>query len=212
MAETRSRKLAAGFTHRVVVALSLAAALPAITSSPTPGRAQTQSSQGSSSGWHHFGEQKASRVSDRFEGLERQMYNLINRDRAANRGPAGEILPPLRWSDQVAAVARAHSRDMVAQRYFGHVDPEGRSPGRRLTASGVAWQAAGENIAMDVSVKSAESSFMNEAGGIRNHRSNILSPKFTGVGVGIVAGAGGQLYITQDFMTSPASLKGAFPR
>lgn len=140
------------------------------------------------------------------------MYRLVNRDRAANRGPMGQSLPPLRWNDQLAAVARAHSRDMVARRYFGHIGPDGRSPGLRLKAAGLAWQAVGENIAMEASVKSAESAFMNEPAGSQNHRSNILSPKFTELGVGIAAGPNGQLYITQDFMNPASSLEGAFPR
>lgn len=144
--------------------------------------------------------------------MEREMYELINRDRAANSSPAGQPLPPLRWNDQVAAVARAHSRDMVSHGYFGHVDPEGRSPGMRLKAAGIVWQAAGENIATDISVNRAESAFMREPPGVRNHRSNILSSKFTEVGVGIAAGPGGELYITQDFMKPAASLRGAFPR
>lgn len=213
MTGVRGRKLAAIFARPLIVAAIIAAA----------GQAQTQSNQGSSSGWHQFGERKASSAtpsgvqssapaSDRFAAMEKEMCELINRDRAGNRGPTGQPLPPLRWNDQLAGTARTHSRDMIARGYFGHIDPEGRSPGMRLKAAGIAWQAVGENIAMDTTVKSAESSFMNEPGGSQNHRANILSPKFTDVGVGIVAGPGGQLYITQDFMKPAASLKGAFPR
>jgi len=201
MTGIRSRRLAA-FVHPVIVAAIIAAA----------GHAQTQSGQGSSSGWHHFGQDKPASAADRLAATEREMYELINRDRAANRAPTGQPLLPLRWNDQVAAAARAHSRDMVLHGYFGHVDPEGRSPGMRLKGAGIAWQAAGENIAIDTTVKSAEYAFMNEAGGEQNHRSNILSPKFTDVGVGIATGPGGQLYITQDFMRPAASLQGSFPR
>jgi uncharacterized protein YkwD len=208
--------LAAILTCGLMLAAIIAAAWTPGSGSSAAGRAQTQSSQGSSSGWHHFGENKGSwssaRFSDPFAGAEREMYELINRDRAGDRGPAGQPLTPLRWNDQLAAVARAHSRDMVARGYFGHVDRDGRSPGARVMAAGLAWQAVGENIAMDTSVKSAESAFMNEPPGAQNHRSNILSPKFTEVGVGIVAGPDGQLYITQDFMKPAASMKDAFPR
>ena len=134
------------------------------------------------------------------------MVELINRDRAENRGPEGQLLPPLRWSDELAAVARAHSSDMVARGYFGHIDPDGRSPGMRVKLAGVEWRAVGENIAMDSGVRTAESAFMNEPRNARNHRSNILSPKFTEVGVGIAAGRDGELFITQDFMNPAASL------
>jgi len=143
--------------------------------------------------------------------MEKEMVDLINRDRAENRGPDGQPLPPLRWSEALAAVARAHARDMVARGYFGHIDPDGRSPGMRAKAAGLEWQAVGENIAMDSSVRTAESSFMNEPRNAQNHRSNILSPKFTEVGVGIAASRDGQLFITQEFLNPAGSLRTAFP-
>jgi uncharacterized protein YkwD len=167
-------------------------------------------------GWHRFGEhnppagEPSAKTSGALAALEKEMYELINRDRAENHGPDGQPLPPLRWSDELAAVARAHSRDMVARGYFGHVDPDGHSPGMRVKAAGLEWQAVGENIAMDSGVRTAESGFMNEPRNARNHRSNVLSPKFTEVGVGIVAGRGGQLFITQEFMNPAAGLRTAF--
>jgi uncharacterized protein YkwD len=176
----------------------------------------------SSGGWHHFGEpgsgassgsSTASVASARgLAALEKMMFDLINRDRAdpANGAGGSERLLPLRWNDQLAAAARAHSRDMVARGYFGHIDPDGRSPGLRLKTAGIAWRSVGENIAMNPDVRSAEAAFMNEPSGQQNHRSNILSAKFTDVGVGIVVGPKGDLYITQEFMTPAASLQGAF--
>jgi uncharacterized protein YkwD len=185
--------------------------------SKLPEAAQTESSAqpdtGSSSGWHHFGESKASsapgpitRISSRLDAAEREMYGLINRDRSEH-GAA-----PLRWDNQLAALARAHSRDMVAHRYFAHVDPDGRSPGMRLKAAGIAWRSVGENIATNGDVETAEAAFMNEPHRGQNHRANILDPRFTEVGVGIVAGAGGQLFITQEFMNPAEDLHAAFPR
>lgn len=47
--------------------------------------------------------------------LERQMWELVNRDR---RGPenfaeTGGKAQPLRWNKKLAAVTRVHSRDML---------------------------------------------------------------------------------------------------
>jgi uncharacterized protein YkwD len=70
----------------------------------------------------------------------------------------------------------------------------------RLHAAGIAWRSAGENIAMEANVRSAETAFMNEPHHGQNHRTNILSPTFTEVGIGIVAGPNGDFYITQEFM------------
>jgi uncharacterized protein YkwD len=183
------------------------------------GSAGAQAGSAPSGGWHHFGEQnqaspaKASAASARsLAALEKTMYELINRDRTdpENRAETGGRLVPLHWSDQLADAARAHSRDMVARGYFGHVDPDGRSPGLRLRAAGIAWQSVGENIAMNPDVKSAEAAFLNEPAGRQNHRSNILSAKFTEVGVGIAVAPNGDLYITQEFMTPASSLQSAF--
>lgn len=196
-----------------------AIAIAADASGLSAAQAQAPSSPAprTSSGWHHFGERapatpaaSGAAAPASLASLEREMGELINRDRAQNHSSTGDRLPPLRWNNELAAVARAHSRDMVARGYFGHVDPGGRSPGARVQAAGLSWQAVGENIAMDVDVRSAEAAFMNEPRSGMNHRSNILSSKFTEVGVGIVTGPNGNLYITQEFMKPAASLESAF--
>jgi uncharacterized protein YkwD len=124
----------------------------------------------------------------------------LDPDTAAETGGRAQ---PLRWNENLAAVARAHSRDMLEQGYFNHVDPEGRNVSTRVDAAGIPWQAAGENIAIYGTVPGAEGAFMNEPRFQHNHRFNILNPNFTDVGIGIVQGANGSLYITQDFVGTP---------
>lgn len=125
------------------------------------------------------------------------MFDLVNRDRL-NSG--GGRLRPLRWNDKLSAVARAHSLDMARRGYFGHVSPSGRTIVDRLTVAGIAWQAEGENIAIDQTVDHAETAFMNEPRSQKNHRWNILNRNYTEVGIGIVEGPQGEYYITQDFV------------
>lgn len=133
--------------------------------------------------------------------LEKQMWALINRDR---RGPGNARetrgrARPLRWNEKLARVARAHSRDMLRHRYFSHFDRQGRSPFVRINATGIHWSALAENIAVNQTVRDAEASFMDEPRFQNNHRGNILDPKYTDVGLGIVQAPDGNLYITQDF-------------
>jgi uncharacterized protein YkwD len=141
------------------------------------------------------------RATSRSGALERQAYELINRDRL-NAAQAGGSLRPLRWNEKLAAVARAHSRDMIRRGYFDHVGPDGRSVGDRLRAAGIDWRAAGENIAMARTIPQAEAEFMREPRSQYNHRWNILDSNYTDVGVGIARAPDGQYYITEDFMRS----------
>jgi uncharacterized protein YkwD len=136
--------------------------------------------------------------------MEQQMLELLNRDRAdpANTAETNGRALPLQWNESLAAVARAHSLDMLNQGYFAHEDGMGRNVANRVEAAGMAWQSVGENIAIYNSVASAEAAFMNEPRFTKNHRANILNSGFTEVGIGIVQAPNGSLYITQDFYTA----------
>jgi uncharacterized protein YkwD len=169
--------------------------------------------------WHHFGPSHGTPKVDpaeaapqpnfsaaRMVDLERRMWALVNRDRLdpATSAETGGRAQPLRWNEKLAAVARAHSRNMLEQRFFAHVDPDGRTLSRRIDEAGIPWQAAGENIAIDGTVQGAEGAFMNEPRFQSNHRANILNANYTDVGIGIVQGPDGSLFITQDFVATPA--------
>ena len=133
--------------------------------------------------------------------LEKQMVELINADRLnpVNESETGGRARPLKWDPRLAAAAMAHSVTMAKRNYFSHVDPDGESPVERFYKAGIQWRSMGENIARDSSVAQAESAFMNEPRFQPNHRGNILNPKFNYVGIGIMRGADGSLYVTQDF-------------
>lgn len=139
------------------------------------------------------------------ERMEKQMLDLVNHDRAdaASFAETHGQAQRLKWNERLAAVARAHSEDMLVRRYFNHVDPDGLSPSMRVTRAGIDWQAQGENIALHYGVAQAESAFMDEPAFQHNHRSNILSPKYTEIGIGIVRGPDGMYYITQEFVGDP---------
>ena len=58
----------------------------------------------------------------RVSELELKVHAGINAERASNGGS------PLKWEEQLAAVARAHSDDMTSRGYFSHDTPEGLGP------------------------------------------------------------------------------------
>jgi hypothetical protein len=168
--------------------------------------------------WHSFGPShgtpnvtaavpasQPSLGANRIGVLERQMWVLVNHDRLTPEtfAETGGRAQPLKWNESLAAVARAHSLDMLEQRFFSHVDPDGRTFSMRINEAGIPWQEAGENIAIYDTTSGAEAAFMDEPRFQHNHRANILNPSYTEVGIGIVKGPGGSLYITQDYVAAP---------
>ena len=55
--------------------------------------------------------------------------------------------PRLSWRNDIAAVALAHSKDMVERGFFEHINPDGKSPFDRLHGSSIFFIRAAENIA-----------------------------------------------------------------
>ena len=135
------------------------------------------------------------------EQLALRMSEMINRDRSATASfeETKGRSRPLVWDERLAAVARAHSEDMASSGFFSHEGSDGSLPDARVSRQGIEWRSVGENIAESRDIEQAEDAFMNEPKFRQNHRANILNPNYTRVGIGIVKGPDGTLYITQDF-------------
>lgn len=124
------------------------------------------------------------------EETENQMLKLVNSERAK----VG--IKPLKLDIQLREVARSHSRDMFERGYFSHYDPEGHDAGYRLDQAGIQYTIAGENLAYAPDLPTAHTGLMNSEG----HRKNILDPRFTRVGIGVINGGGGnETMFTQDY-------------
>lgn len=102
-----------------------------------------------------------------------------------NAHRAGLALEPLTWHPGAAAVAQAHSEDMVRRGYFAHVDPDGNDTADRLAAANVLFWSAAENIATKApSADSALAAWLASDG----HRANLESAELTHQGIGVVNG------------------------
>jgi uncharacterized protein YkwD len=138
------------------------------------------------------------RVSYLFE-LERAIYHLTNEVRQRNG------VPPLTWESSLRDVARAHSADMLVRNYFSHNSPKGSTPDERIRAGcrlNMTW--TGENIWMGTGYQPGDTTrlarlivdnWMSSPG----HRSNLLRPEFTDIGVGVAA-SGNNIKVTQVFI------------
>jgi uncharacterized protein YkwD len=88
---------------------------------------------------------------------------------------------PLIWDDRLAEVARKHSRDMARRGFFSHVNPDGIDPFERLSAAGIPYRAAAENIAEgQTSGREVLEDWLESPG----HRRNLDDAAYTHHGIG----------------------------
>jgi uncharacterized YkwD family protein/spore coat assembly protein SafA len=125
------------------------------------------------------------------KAIESEVVRLVNIERAK----AG--LPALKENWQLSRVARYKSQDMINKNYFSHYSPTYGSPFDMIESFGIKFSAAGENIAMGQRTpQEVMNAWMNSPG----HRSNILSPSYTEIGVGFAKDKSGRCYWTQMFI------------
>jgi uncharacterized protein YkwD len=114
------------------------------------------------------------------------MVEKVNEERT-KRG-----IGTVQFNEKLQDVARAHAKDMWNRSYFGHISPEGKDVGNRLQEAHVAYQIAGENLALAPTVSLAHNGLMESEG----HRENILEPRFRKIGIGVISnGISGKMFV-----------------
>ncbi|MFD1832362.1 CAP domain-containing protein [Streptomyces desertarenae] len=130
----------------------------------------------------------ASPTTDAETAAEAEVLRLVNLERAE----AG--CKPLTADPELAELAGRFSRDMAAQGFFSHTDPDGDTPWDRAEAAGIENLAA-ENIARgQANAQSVMDAWMDSPG----HRANILNCDYRTLGVGVHFAEGGPWW-TQNF-------------
>ena len=122
------------------------------------------------------------------------LFALTNQDRASNGVPA------LRWNTTLQGIAEAtpyavcgvtvlgRSQDMINRNYFAHpIPPCGVYVFTMMQAARIPYKSAGENIGWDSNITNpgASAAYINNAFmNSTEHRTNILDPRYTDVGIG----------------------------
>src|SRR5688500_6370852 len=89
----------------------------------------------------------AAALADSLTPQEQELVALVNQSRA-------QVGLPGRAADaSLSTVARAHSLDMATTGFFSHSSPSTGDMGDRFRAAGIDFAAAGENIALNHSVR-----------------------------------------------------------
>ncbi|HEY3375717.1 MAG TPA: stalk domain-containing protein [Candidatus Aquicultor sp.] len=128
---------------------------------------------------------------------EQTMLNLVNKERRANG------LNPLEIDPKLELMARRYSQEMIDHNFFSHTSPVSGQLLDRVTAAGVedGWLLAGENLAGAPTVEAAFEGLMNSP----SHKENMLEPKYTHAGIGVVDGGPYGKMFTQEFVAYPKS-------
>lgn len=128
-------------------------------------------------------------------GLEQRAFELINAQRVAKG------LRPLQWDGDLARLARLHSANMARLDFFNHAGPDGMNMEARARSYGIrGWRALGENIAYNQGFDDP-AGFAVERWMISvKHRNNLLSPMWSGSGLGVAVAADGRVFLTQIFI------------
>src|SRR5262245_41982916 len=128
---------------------------------------------------------------DDIAAIEKQLVDLVNAERKK------ESLMPLRFSPELAKVARAHAENMAKQKKEEH-KLDGKDYPDRLDAAGYMYLGAGENlgaIMKGLTLPDLMKAWMVS----KAHRINILEAKFEETGTGAARDAAGKLYLAQVF-------------
>jgi hypothetical protein len=107
---------------------------------------------------------------------------------------ASKGLAPLAVDGGLVGVARSWSASMAAAGSISH-NP---SLASQVPAG---WRKLGENVGQGGNVDALQQAFVNSP----SHYHNLVDPGFNFVGIGVVHGSGGMIFVTVDFMQRPAA-------
>lgn len=125
--------------------------------------------------------------------IEKEIHRLTN-DARKEQG-----VGTVEWSDDLAYVARDHSRDMAQRGYFSHENPEGEHVWHRVEKYGLDFSSVGENIAGFGGIDTMTTQEMAEQTitmwmNSESHQEILLDPQWSYEGVGI--------YLTETGLTA----------
>jgi len=128
------------------------------------------------------GEEAAAGASNAAQAIER-MLGVARRK---------EALPGLSRLEALDRIAQAHADAMRDSGRIGHDVGDG-NPAARVAAAGILALSAGENVAHAMSIIQAHRSLYASP----SHRSNMLSPAFDSIGIGVAGDRDGTFWVCQ---------------
>jgi uncharacterized protein YkwD len=111
-------------------------------------------------------------------------------------------LLPLRGSDALARVARAHAEEMAREGYLSHINPAGMNPLDRVRAADIdGFRLLAENIGASSVRQERVRAVVEHWLESPNHRENLLNPAFNTTGIAAVETPDGRTIFVELFAT-----------
>lgn len=126
--------------------------------------------------------------------VEFQLLNLTNSER-----DAAAVDPDLTADTILGEIARQHSIAMRNQGFISHEGANGETLRQRLEEAGIDFSRAAENLAQVTNTSNPASFAHGLLMDSERHRTNILDPRFSYVGIGVTR-SGDTFWITQVFI------------
>jgi hypothetical protein len=126
---------------------------------------------------------------------ERDLFNSLNRERAARR------LSTLKWDEGLSRAARKHAELMAEENIVLHQLPGEPDLITRAQDAGASFSHITENIGRSVDADQFHEGWMRSPG----HRANMLEKSIDSVGIAVVE-AGKDLFAVEDFSLALAPL------
>jgi uncharacterized protein YkwD len=126
------------------------------------------------------------------------IFNMTNNWRQA------QGVAPLRIDAALQAIAQAHANTMARRDSYGDGDRNGHIVDGhdfvwRLNNAGYGWSWAGENVAWNSGYTNPALTMANQWWNSSGHRANMLSTRYTVIGIGIATSASGRTFGVQLF-------------
>jgi uncharacterized protein YkwD len=108
-----------------------------------------------------------------------ELIRLTNIERAKNG------LPPVKENPELNAAAQKKGENMLAENYWAHFAPSGKSPWDFISGSGYQYSYAGENLARNFTDSTAVvDAWMNSP----SHKENIVNSHYQDIGIAVIQG------------------------
>ena len=118
-----------------------------------------------------------------------------------NQGREALGFGPLTENSQLDKAASLKAQDMIAQDYFAHQSPEGKSPWYWIKSANYDYQYAGENLAIGFLDSEEVYQAWDDS---PSHKANLLNPKYQDIGIAVLKGdfQGNEIYVVVQLFGS----------